>query len=433
MNNTFFITVRDCAVMLATVGYALFASFSAALTLPSTPIAIAARGAGVALCLLAVLPLRRPHGSTLSFWLFVSAMIFWTLYALRMSYDTYWHSYALLFSPEEYWIWGVGGCLVPMVCFSLMRIGWGEDAVRPYLLTLLAGLAACVMSMTSLSTFVEDASGGYDTGRAGLATLNPISLGHLGAQVILLALWRIYLAPQRNTAKVTALSIAAIAVGGFILLSSNSRGPFVALVGALAFALLASSTRRKYFILAMLGLFAVALPYLAVAVDNVAGTQIAERLLGQSQLDDVNTQSRFALFLSANRHFLRNPLLGSGLEDPTFGGYPHNLVIEAFMATGLLGGVLFIIMLGLAAIASFRLLRVHSAYGWVSLLLVQQMVAVQFSGSLAQSTTLWALIGMATSLTAGRAILPNGQGAHTPPGPPPPPLSYRHAPEGHVT
>ena len=45
----------------------------------------------------------------------------------------------------------------------------------------------------------------------------------------------------------------------------------------------------------------------------------------------------------AVNQFFESPVFGSFLEEKIFKEYPHNLLLESFMATGILGGLLFVI------------------------------------------------------------------------------------------
>lgn len=403
--------LQGLTLALVTVGYAFFAAFSEFFGFPSTPMAIGARAAAGALCVFLWLAGARQRKGERSFWFLACATLFWILYLIRMAYDTYWYGNLLIYEPALYWLWGIGGCFVPMLALAGPQYR-ADNSFNLFRWCLFFGFCACLLAWTSLSTMVETEYGSYSSGRASLDTLNPISLGHLGVQIIILSIWRMFLAPSVPSAKGVAALVAALALGGFIMLSANSRGPLVALVVTLLFALAASNYHRKYMIAALLALIAAVFASLARFIDEAIGTNIYDRILGQSQMDDVNTRSRFDLFDSAASQFLDRPLFGYGLEDPVFGGYPHNLVVEAFMATGIFGGILFIIMLVLAVVSCRQILRRRPQYGWVALLLVQQIVAVQFSGSLAQSTILWALFGVAASISAAAKPAADVPGEH---------------------
>ena len=138
------------------------------------------------------------------------------------------------------------------------------------------------------------------------------------------------------------------------------------------------------------------------------------RLFEQSQFEEVSTIGRLDLYSSAWNLFLDNPLFGAGLEDPTFGGYPHNVVIEAFMATGFAGGVAFVIGVVAMVYAAFVVIRELPLYAWMALIALQQLLSAQFSGTLIQSTTMWGAMALMTSIIGLRKSLDNWQRVRQP-------------------
>ena len=63
------------------------------------------------------------------------------------------------------------------------------------------------------------------------------------------------------------------------------------------------------------------------------------------------------------------------------GVYPHNLVLEAFMATGIAGGIAYLVLICFMLLACFRLLSRSKGYEWLALIAIYYLVAAQFSGS----------------------------------------------------
>lgn len=391
----FFLQAFALAAVVA--GFPLVAAFSQVIEWPSQPFSIAIRAVtGVFCSILIILPISRARGGR--WWSLVLACTgFWILYALRMANDTLYNSYSLFYDPSSYWVWAIGGSVVPL--FGLARAKFQfSDAGRYFTWCFTFVFAASIMAVPNLSTTVQSDYGAYDSGRAALLALNPISLGHLGVQLILLAMWALFLRPGAKTDLAKFIFIVALLLGGYLALVANSRGPLVSLVAAMAIAVLVSNLRSKYWILGMMLMAAAAFVPIITLVDQIGGTQIYDRLLGTSQLDEVNTLARIELYRSAWAQFTKFPLTGYGLEDPVFGGYPHNLIIEAFMATGLFGGLLMLAIFMLTMLAAHRVLRMVPQYGWLSLLVIQQVVAVQFSGTISQATIFWGILGALVSV-----------------------------------
>ena len=72
------------------------------------------------------------------------------------------------------------------------------------------------------------------------------------------------------------------------------------------------------------------------------------------------------------------------------------------MATGLLGSVFLLIVLGYCTVLSFCFILGRHQHGWIGLIFVFYLVQEQFSGALYQSTGRWSAIGL-TLATQSRA------------------------------
>jgi O-antigen ligase len=122
---------------------------------------------------------------------------------------------------------------------------------------------------------------------------------------------------------------------------------------------------------------------------------------------DRSASMRIELMTSAWHGFKAQPLFGSGFEERTSGYYPHNVVVEAFMATGMLGGVIFLLLIAMTLRAALRLMLARDSQSWLAVLCIQYLVAAQFSGALYASMPMWGLMcaTMSRHVAVGRANL----------------------------
>ncbi len=378
---------------IAVAGYPLIAGISSLLTLDNTTMSIGLRAIVGAAALAMLLSYR--HGGdrdSLPHWGLILVVFFWILYLARISYETTYYGSYLFVSPTNYWIWAMGGSFIPMLGLSRVICGDAEGVNHAFWVRMII-LLAIIVVLPIASTTVDVDTGTTDTGRLGLQTLNPISMGHLGVSAIIIALWSVFLHSKPLNPRIILVSGIMLLIGAILAISANSRGPLAALLAAIIFMILASRIRRKYWLVAILGAAVVGFGPLVLSVDSYFGTRTFERLFGQSQFDDVTTLVRVNIFDSAIDQFLRNPVFGDGLEVRDVGGYPHNLILEAFMTTGIVGGVAFVLMLALAISWAWRVVRYVPAFGWLGLIFIQYFVATQFSGSLFESTTFWGILG----------------------------------------
>jgi O-antigen ligase len=90
--------------------------------------------------------------------------------------------------------------------------------------------------------------------------------------------------------------------------------------------------------------------------------------------------------------FVSSPLLGSGVVEDNTGFYPHNVVVEAFMATGVVGGTALLVALIGGAWLALKLALSNGERQWVALLYFQYLFAALLSGAVIGSGTMWCLL-----------------------------------------
>jgi O-antigen ligase len=260
-------------------------------------------------------------------------------------------------------------------------------------LTLTYGLSLAAIILVLVNTLVLNLDQTYWPGRGRLGTeaLNPISLGHLATTVIVLSTHT--LTSNHNvSARIVIVSFITILIGLVTVVLAASRGPLLALVVAELVLVLSVFMRRqktRLNILAALLIFTVTV-MAAVYYLFISDSEIAAHF---SYRGEDTVSMRFEMFSAAWKNFTEAPLFGSALELMEYGVYPHNVVIESFMATGILGGTAFSILLLSSFLYALRLVNSYDSYSWVGLLFIQYVIGSLVSGSLYSSTTMWALMG----------------------------------------
>jgi O-antigen ligase len=122
---------------------------------------------------------------------------------------------------------------------------------------------------------------------------------------------------------------------------------------------------------------------LVADVDFEFITRIAFSLEGGIEGED-----RDLSIVAAWQDFLRNPIIGSSFVGTLDGYYPHNIVVEALMATGIVGGVWFVAYLLIVLFKCFGLLYKKISFPFAIIMLV--MVASSLlSGALFMGVDIW--------------------------------------------
>ena len=252
-----------------------------------------------------------------------------------------------------------------------------------FLFTLFAGLLfAFFFATVSPPPFV----GRYDAN----STVNTINYGQMGCALSLVSIYGFMNKPFNYSKIIYPLLFI---LGVVSIMKAGSRSPIVVLVFVMIFYFFAKSGFVKGLIL--IGTSSMVL-YLSagflIEISEALGSGIVTRII--SAVETGETSGRDEIYKNAIGLFLDSPIFGdfylisSGVAK---GYYPHNFIIEAFMTTGIIGGVPFVIMIILTLKKSFRLLKDRHMSGWVILLLLQTIIYGMFSSSLYSSQDFWAL------------------------------------------
>lgn len=370
------------------VGYPIVAACSSILGIENRPISIAVRAVILVLVAFAVI-VWLPRGikrENLFFW--AAWWVFWFAYILRLLVDSMLNPAALRLPLSEYFVFTVGVCLLPSTAAAL-----GDTRINAKLiLNKLIWAGALGMTLNLLFIFFSGGGIGIDTAetlRVESEVLNPIAIGHLGVSIFLLVFWRFSNSGSIHFGTGSLLLISLlIAVAGII--SSASRGPLLALVIALG--VYAMVLPRYFFSKAILALiFAGALLviyFFAQGYEIFFFTRIFEGIFEDS--------ARFDLLSGAARLILENPLIGAGIEPME--SYPHNLIVESFLAYGLVTGLPFLFMVIFSVSRVSAVARLNREYFWVCLLFVQYLIGGMVSGSLYSSWAFFTMMVLVVSI-----------------------------------
>ena len=401
-----FSTAAGLLFVWSMVGFPLVASTVNALGLPSTEIVIVARMMVLAISIVMIgtgLASRRYPPSAA----FVLFLVFFVSYMMRVAHDTAYLSHLLGRPAYLYWSFGIGVSFAPAL--ALAFYARDLDIARLYRpLTILSAIVLLLAVTLGSTKMVGSQGEELDTGRLALESLNPISLGHVGASVVILVYWRVRMLGNGLSGMLLSLGLGLL--GLFVLFASGSRGPLVAMVLAIVFFEAVKGGRAAIFLALVAAPFVAALTFDLTQVEATLGTNLISRLDTAIEGTDASSSGRVAQISSAWKLFVQAPMFGAALEDPAFRVYPHNIIVEAFMATGVFGGTMLIVLISMTGWLAFQLARSSPVLSIYGALFVQYVVAAQFSGSIYTSSVTWALLACVLGLKSSmRARAPDGR------------------------
>jgi O-antigen ligase len=345
-------------------------------------------------------------------------IIFWLAMLARIYFGQF--SGEIRMHPTSYYlIYSIGVCGLPMIPF-LAQCDYRRMMIGFWSLMFTGVLGANIALALYGFGGVGRAKGGEFVGD--FVAIGPLHVAYMGSALFCLGLYTAFYSenfksldlkspvkgifwtgifyfflPERWRFIVpkTSISLLLLATGAYLVMFGASRGPIIAIAACGIFIALAKTRKpehifRLFFILLVVGVGGFGLIYLS----QFMGSNLYYRVMGIFDLVDIIKYGgfggeRYFMWKEAIAQFMSSPLIGSGLVLEGYYSYPHNGFIEAFMATGILGGSAFCIFVFICLKKAFDLIRYEPRYGWASILFVHYLMYLQFSSSLITNNYFW--------------------------------------------
>jgi len=333
----------------------------------------------------------------------VLCCIFWVAYGSRAAWELVTHPWVgAQYTPEPWeFVLYLFFCTIP--AFSSTYVAGDIRVYRSALNWILVfSVLGCVLALqfnwVDLTTYSSSAR------LQGNDLLSPILYGHLGATAAILGVFSLV---QKSRTSLRSFGAVAIPIGVVTVLLSASRAPLIALATLAPLTLYFGCSGR----IGRLGIWLVPLlaacffgfPALIEQVSNRGVDLYTYFGTIDAFTASDSSLSRMRLMSDAWGAFQKNPLLGAGLFETYLRTYPHNVVLEAFMSTGVLGGTAMILLLGLGLVKSFQLMRKIPDMAWVPLLYLEYLIHLMVSGCIYFDPTAFALLGVVLAAVPTRS------------------------------
>jgi O-antigen ligase len=320
--------------------------------------------------------------------LYIILFLFITIYSFRLIYDVIYNNY-LTKNIEQYPLIWFGICLLPG--FSFLYLELKKSKIYLYLSWIFLQIASF------LSFFLLKPGNNINTQtRLSGEALNPISLGQQSATLMLLSIYIICNYDQIISLIERILLLFSGLAGLVLLLLSGSRSPVIC--SSICLVLLFLNIKVRGYktnkllivIIATITVISFVIFYAIISGNSLFLSRILDTLNG-NDFDSRKFVQRPELYDLAMQLITDNPILGYGLELPKF-GYPHNLILESFLTTGIFGGFLFVIIYSYTFVKALSMIfDKNNSWSWMAIIYVQYAVVIMFSGSLYGSSTFWYL------------------------------------------
>lgn len=319
--------------------------------------------------------------------------VFMIMYSFRFFNDVHGNNlYAG--NPQYYFSFLFLISWIPCISFLML------DLKRPkeYFFTAQITLFCLVMVMLTRLGQLQASVFNTAQGRLSSEALNPISLGIFSGSLIIISVYALLEKKSGDNFFFSQfLPFPSLALGLYFLIAAASRGPIVSTVLCLLILLISSGKKLLYLGIPVVisGGYLVA-NFILPLLQGKGGSNL-NRLTsagGQSSDDRGDLISLSFQLISKDWY---STIFGYGVEVPGK-GYPHNIIVESFLSTGIIGGCLFSLICLVALIRAVNLVMSHDPWSWVALLFVQAFVMALLSGSLYGSSSFWYLLFAVNSL-----------------------------------
>lgn len=308
-------------------------------------------------------------------------ILFVALYSLRLAYD--YRTLSEIENGLEHVFQFVFVSIIPaLAVFATKKEDLKDiDILIKYLLFLVIFLSIPILGV-------------YSADEEGRMSVNEnLNSQYLGQFAVTLSILSYYHLLRKRGSKV--LNILFFIFGIVIMGVSGSRSPLVSLiVTILFFTIIETNNLKSLLIIAVI----VLLSFLLYNQFNIILQQFGSTFIDRiaQSIFEGDSSGRDIRIIASFNQFLKSPIIGGAhyIQDSMIlGKYPHNLILEAFMSIGIIGGTIFVMLFIQAIKNGYSLFKYDKRNNenttWVFLLLIQFITFGFFSGSLYSSYYFW--------------------------------------------
>jgi O-antigen ligase len=321
---------------------------------------------------------------------FVPVLVFIFLYFLRSIYDSIAQYEIVKPVLVDFWLFAYLIGFFPMIplYFKVNFITLERTKLVLFSLAIFVNILGFMNNYGELN---KESLGGRFLGNE---ILNQITYGQTG--VVLVILCMSYFYTQKLIGKLSILPL--IGLGLMNLALAGSRGPMIEL--SLAVVCFAIINFKK---IGAINLVKALIFFIALGVYFsdylIFFTTVLDRLQETGFNQGSGSEERYFLFKDAWDQFWANPIFGYR----AIGVYPHNLILESFMAIGALGGLLMVYIIIIALRNCFALIKIEST-NWIALIFLMHIIGAFISGAISNSFEFWSLLALSFSLYQNRIL-----------------------------
>lgn len=310
--------------------------------------------------------------------------LFWFIYSARIIYDVFIFPINIgNYNEVTYYLqFAFGVILLPSIC--LVFLISNSNVNFKYILKWLQH----IIFVTLLLALYYRNNDVFQGRSAGNLNIGILLFGQYGASLIIVNVYSLIF-DKNNFFKIIYFLLGII-VGLLSIVISASKSPFLAVLLVLLFLVFYRYGFIRGVIITLIAISVLFFSFFSF-FGYLSDTFNSDFLFRVMYSLDNGDEARNKLLTSAIDDFLSNPIFGNSflIQKKGFeGSYPHNLIIESFMATGIFGGFVFLKLL----INNLKsIIKNNNNLLWIGLLFIQYLLFGMFSGNLYSSHMFWLL------------------------------------------
>jgi hypothetical protein len=313
---------------------------------------------------------------------------FFAFYFFKISVEMMRGTKGLFIPAYEFMLYSIIYCIIPFIFFSQPKKN--EDYNSMFMAILWSGI---FFSLVSLYHFIKISvsQGHYERFST---KIDPLTFSYVGALLIGVCTMKLLFDKSFREHKKTL--VFAIICGIIPFLIGGSRGPIIALIIPILFAIFyyykLKIKRRfiNYFFFVVIAVIVASLFF---------GDTSFKRLF--NLFSDLEKNSgeviRLDIWKESFNQFLHSPVWGDSIQKHG-GSYPHNLIIEVLMATGVIGFIPYFLLLLFGMNRSIKIIRRNPSQSWISFFFILAFLMGMLSGNICSDIWYWSSMGLVYSV-----------------------------------
>jgi len=311
-------------------------------------------------------------------YIFYVFLFFWILYSVRIMYDTTHYAWTLGRPSTDYILFAfILSFLCTIPFYIQVKLPGIKLENKIFFLLFILNLLGLYNNLSADNLFMERLGGNE--------RLNPITFGNLASYLLIISFLKVI--RFNNSIGGYLLLVIAICMSLANLFIAASKSPII--FSLLSFVLMIIYNLRKNNLKAVLFLLsAMAIGVFIIIAIGLQDIFLLTFLRFSEISNDNSSVERFDQLRGGYNQFITNPLFGDFLEERVSKEYPHNLILESFMATGIFGGSLFLVFfIGFIFVTFYNIFK--SGLHFMPLLGLSALIVSIFSGGLSFSIDFW--------------------------------------------